>query len=163
MQPVDEEQAAVAPVKLSSYLTRAILYGLLVSLFWGGLFGTLSMLTIIFGIIGGFAVGIVIAAAVATPYPHLTSKQYTSLFPIIFIFTIISTLLIILLPFIILIFQKDPDASLGTAVSLAWTFYLLSLANIGSSLIITVLGFLSGIWGFFCRRRGLKVQGKLLD
>lgn len=163
MQATDEQQVIPEPVQMKSYLPRAILIGLLVSILWGILFGMLSILTIIFGIIGGFAVGIVIAAAVAAPYPHLTRKQYTNLFPIIFLFTVISTLLIILLPFIVLIFQKDPEASFGTAVSLAWTFYLLSLTSTGSSLIITVLGFFSGIWGFFGRRRGLKVQGKLID
>lgn len=138
---------------------RAILYGSLTAVLWGTLFGLLSLVTIILGIIGSFGTGFVVAAAVTAPFARLSRRQAWTLFPLSWLLSMLSIVWLILPPFLVVIFQKDPDAGISTAISLALLFYLVTLGGLGSSLIITIVGLVGSTIGFPGRLRGLRLKG----
>ncbi len=146
-----------SPVWLKALLS--LLYGFGAAIAWGVLFGLISRITVILGVIGSIGVGFVVAASVLAPFNRVSRLLALMLFPLSVVLTMMSTLLIVLIPFVLVVLGKDPHASLPTALRLAWAFYGATLSRVGSSLIITGVAALGAIVGYLGRLNGLKRLG----
>ena len=131
-----------------------ILWGLLIGLGYGLIFGYLTSL---FWLIG---VPAVFMAVTAVGECIKLFKKMGNRMPMYWIATFLGALLadflIIMLPLALATFGSDADGTWADAVQLIWKFYLLSLNSIGSNLILTITAGL-GLLGFIGIYRRLYV------